>query len=476
MNFPKIASLNTPEKFFDHVRQLGCEIPFDSELESGSTATLAQPLAFASRTIGNRFSILPMEGWDGTSDGKPSELTLRRWRRFGESGAKLIWGGEAVAVRHDGRANPHQLLISEANLPDLLKLRGELVKAHQGKFGQVDDLLIGLQLTHSGRFSRPHSDGRLQPFIAYQHPHLDSLEMLKDVEFELSSDAGIRALIEDFIKAAELAERAGFDFVDIKHCHGYFGHELLSAYDRQGDFGGSFENRTRFLREIVSGIRQVTRRLEVGVRLSVFDFSPFVKLDASSPKCAAQDSSARYFGAGISGREVNLAEPLKFMDLLNELGIKLVCTTAGSPYYCPHIQRPAQFPPSDGYPSPEDPLVGVARQMDATAKLKEAFPQMIFVGSGYSYLQEWLPNVGQALVRLNKVDSIGLGRMALSYPELPHDVLQGTNLKRKKICRTFSDCTTAPRQGMVSGCFPLDELYCQMPERRKLVELRRAKK
>ena len=134
----------------------------------------------------------------------------------------------------------------------------------------------------------------------------------------------------------------------------------------------------------------------------------------------------------------------------------------------------AQFPPSDGYAPPEDPLLSVARQIDATAKLKQAFPQMIFVGSGYSYLQEWVPNVGQALIRLNKVDSIGLGRMALSYPDLPSDVLGGLDLQRRKICRTFSDCTTAPRHGMVSGCFPLDELYRNMPERRKLVELKRS--
>ena len=476
MNFPKIASLNTPSKFAAHLQTLGWDIPFDSDLDSSELAPLAQPIKFASRRIGNRFCILPMEGWDATREGAPSELTQRRWRRFGASGAKLIWGGEAVAVRSDGRANPHQLLISEANLPSFSNLRVELVNAHREKFGQVDDLFIGLQLTHSGRFSRPDSDGRLRPVIAYRHPHLDALVKLKEGGFECYSDSEIRLLIKDFVAAAALTERAGFDFVDIKHCHGYFGHELLSAYQRQGEFGGSFENRTRFLREIVSGIRAVTRQLEIGVRLSVFDFSPFVKLDDPDQNFDVKDFSVRYFGAGVGGRDVDLSEPLKFVALLNELGIKLICTTAGSPYYCPHIQRPAQFPPSDGYAPPEDPLVGVARQVEVTAKLKQAFPQMTFVGSGYSYLQEWLPNVGQALIRLNQVDSIGLGRMALSYPELPRDVLQGSGLKRKKICRTFSDCTTAPRQGMVSGCFPLDEFYRQMPERGKLVELRRARK
>ena len=475
MDFPKIASLNSLKKFETHVRALGCEIPIESRLETGPLAPLAKVISCNERMIGNRFCVLPMEGWDGTSDGKPSELTQRRWQRFGESGAKLIWGGEAVAVRWDGRANPRQLLISESNLSSITNLRSVLADSHESKFGQTSDLLIGLQLTHSGRFSRPDPSGSLRPMIAYEHPHLDPLVSLKDREFEQFSDSGIRLLIDDFIKAAVLAERAGFEFVDIKHCHGYFGHELLSAYEREGEFGGSFENRTRFLREIVSGIRQATKHLEIGVRLSVFDFSPFVDLDIPVQAKVTDDARARYFGADRSGREVDLSEPVRFMKLLEKLGIKLVCTTAGSPYYCPHIQRPAQFPPSDGYAPPEDPLVSVARQIDATAKLKQAFPQMIFVGSGYSYLQEWVPNVGQALIRLNKVDSIGLGRMALSYPDLPSDVLGGLDLQRRKICRTFSDCTTAPRHGMVSGCFPLDELYRNLPERRKLVELKRSR-
>ena len=147
------------------------------------------------------------------------------------------------------------------------------------------------------------------------------------------------------------------------------------------------------------------------------------------------------------------------MELLKSVGIKLVCTTAGSPYYNPHIQRPAYFPPSDGYKPPEDPLVGVVRQLRATAELKQKHPELVFVGSGYSYLQDWLPHAAQALVRDRWVDSVGLGRMVLSYPELPADVLSGQQLTRKKVCRTFSDCTTAPRKGIVSGCYPLDPFY-----------------
>ena len=171
---------------------------------------------------------------------------------------------------------------------------------------------------------------------------------------------------------------------------------------------------------------------------------------------------------------IDFDEPQRFLELLKVLGIDLVCTTCGSPYYNPHIQRPALFPPSDGYQPPEDPLVGVHRQIAATAELKRRVPGLIVVGSGYSYLQEWLPHVGQAVVRSGMADCIGLGRMVLSYPELPADITAGREMARKKICRTFSDCTTAPRNGLVSGCYPLDPHYKSLPERDVLLALKKS--
>jgi 2,4-dienoyl-CoA reductase-like NADH-dependent reductase (Old Yellow Enzyme family) len=177
------------------------------------------------------------------------------------------------------------------------------------------------------------------------------------------------------------------------------------------------------------------------------------------------------FGGDGTGTGIDLAEPDQFLDLLEDLGIGLVNITAGSPYYNPHIQRPALFPPSDGYEPPEDPLVGVARQIGVTAALKAKHPNLLVVGSGYSYLQEWLPNVAQNVIRTGKADFVGLGRMVLTYPELCADVLEGKTLHRKRICRTFSDCTTAPRKGLVSGCYPLDEFYKQRPEAERLKRL-----
>jgi 2,4-dienoyl-CoA reductase-like NADH-dependent reductase (Old Yellow Enzyme family) len=467
MAYPRIASFKSHSEFVDYLTKLNVDIPCDELIASPPSNPLATAFAVDEVTIGNRFCILPMEGWDGTPSGKPTDLTRRRWRNFGRSGAKLMWGGEAVAVRHDGRANPNQLMISDDNLSELDALRQELVDTHEGEFGASEDLLIGLQLTHSGRYARPNEKTRSEPRTAQRNPALDPRLGITDDSAMLSDD-DLTKLIDDFVTAATLAEKAGFRFVDIKHCHGYLGHELLSGVDRPGRFGGSFENRTRFLREIVGGIRTSAPSLLMGVRISIFDFMPFGPGEDRIGIPDAHADPRLAFGGDRSGLGINLQEPCQFLDLLAELGIKLVCTTAGSPYYNPHIQRPAYFPPSDGYQPPEDPLIGVARQLKATAELKRRYPDLVFVGSGYTYLQDWLPHVGQAMVREGWVDSVGLGRMVLSYPKLPADVLRGEVMPRKKICRTFSDCTTAPRNGMVSGCYPLDRFYKDRPERELL--------
>jgi len=470
-----MSSLKTPEEFRAYAGQLGVCLPFDDTLTAGPDAPLARPCRLPDGfVIGNRFCAQPMEGWDGTEDGRPTELTFRRWRNFGRSGAKLIWGGEAVAVCPEGRANPRQLLISQENLRSLAELRGALVEAHQERFGRGDDLLVGLQLTDSGRFSRPNAHDRPEPRILYRHPVLDRKFGVPS-DWPVLSDAQVEAVIERFVEAAEMAYEARFAFVDLKHCHGYLGHEFLSARLRPGPFGGSFENRTRHLRLMVEGIRRRAPALRIGVRVSVFDTPPF--RPGPDEAGVPEEFPIPYpyaFGADpLNPLEPDLQEPLRFLALLQELGIHLVNVTAGSPYHNPHIMRPALYPPSDGYGSPEDPLVGVGRQIGVTARLKEQFPRLAIVGSAYTYLQEWLPHVAQAVVRTGAADLVGLGRMMLAYPEMPSDVLAGRLLARGRICRTFSYCTTAPRMGLVSGCYPLDRHYGNLPEAEALRRLKR---
>jgi 2,4-dienoyl-CoA reductase-like NADH-dependent reductase (Old Yellow Enzyme family) len=478
----RLGSVRDAAQFQKHLEERGLTIPCDTELVSGSDSPLAKPLTDGDTIIGNRIAIQPMEGWDGSADGNPTENTLRRWRRFGQSGAKLIWGGEAVAVTHNGRANPNQLLIAEHTRAGLERLRTALIEEHRNTTGSQDGLLIGLQLTHSGRYCRPNAKNRPEPRILYHHPILDRRVGLTASDAVLT-DGEIEAIIEDFCRAAKMAWELGFGFVDIKHCHGYLGHEFLSAHTRNGKYGGSFENRTRFLREIVTGIRTAAPGLEIGVRLSAFDSIPFypdpqdstpAKLGRGIPENSNGFLPYRW-GFGVSAQsptEPDLTETVCFLSMLAELKIRWVNLTAGSPYYCPHIQRPALYPPSDGYQPPEDPLLGVARQMEMVRRLKQQFPNLIFVGSAYSYLQDFLPHVAQAVLGQNWVDFVGLGRMVLSYPEVLWDALEGRSIERKRICRTFSDCTTGPRNGLPSGCYPLDAYY---KDSESAVQLKRIK-
>ncbi len=421
-----------------------------------------------------------MEGWDATPEGRATDLVRRRWSRFGDSGARLIWGGEAVAVREDGRANPHQLLIG----PDVGELRHTLVRAHAERFGSeaANALTIGLQLTHSGRYSVSG------PLTAYAHPVLDGRSAVAPgAALRILSDDELDDLVGDFARAAVVAAEAGFDFVDVKACHGYLGHELLSAVDRPGRFGGSFEGRTRFLRSCIEAVRSAAPGIGVGVRFSAFDLVPHRASEATGvgePDPSAPEPYRYAFGGDGTGLGVDLTEPKALLDLLASLDVGLVCITAGSPYYVPHIQRPAFFPPSDGYLPPEDPLVGVARLLDATAQLKAHRPDLTVVGTGYSYLQEWLPNVAAGVLHPpagaeaghGGADWIGLGRMALSYHDLPADLRAGETYDRRRICRTFSDCTTAPRNGLVSGCWPLDPFYKLRDDRPVLAAAKRASK
>ena len=104
----------------------------------------------------------------------------------------------------------------------------------------------------------------------------------------------------------------------------------------------------------------------------------------------------------------------------------------------------------------------------------EASAKVLLVGSAYSYLQEFLPNVAQPILRSGWTDFIGIGRMVLSYPEFLTDAIENGKLNSKRICRTFSDCTTAPRNGLISGCYPLDPYYAQRVESNRLKEIKRA--
>jgi NADPH2 dehydrogenase len=419
---------------------------------------LLQPLRIGPLTAGNRLAVHPMEGCDATLDGRPGELTFRRWERFGSGGAKLIWG-EATAVVPEGRANPRQLLSSQETAPHLERLLAATRTAHRQRFGR-DDLLVGLQLTHSGRWSHP------KPLLAQHIPSVDAVKRVSP-DYPLLDDAYLEQLEDRFADAAALAWRIGFDFVDVKQCHTYLLNELLAARDRPGPYGGDFEGRTRFVRNVIGKIRSlVGQRLVIASRVNVYDGPPFEKGADRVGRPAASGPYPWGFGTDAERPlEPNLAEPLRLIGLLRDLGVVMVNVTMGSPYYNPHIGRPFERPLLDGYQPPEHPLVGVARHFRVAAAVQQAYPDLVVVGTGYSWLRHYAALAGEANVQAGRVSMMGLGRGALAYPDFAADLMERGEMSDRKACLGVSYCTALMRAKnnelgqFPTGCVPRDPLY-----------------
>lgn len=438
------------------ISEQGVALACDDEI-----SILGQPTPIGDRVVGNRMAVHPMEGCDGTLDGRPGELTFRRWRRFAEGGAKLIWG-EATAISEDGRANPRQLLLTERTAPDFHRLVSEARGAHRRRHGGTDDLLIGLQLTHSGRWSHG------TPILAHHAPSIDAVTWLDRArnerlppDYPLVSDAELEALGERYVEATVLAAHAGFDFVDIKQCHTYLLNELLAARSRPGRYGGSFENRCRLVLDITREARaRLGDDILLATRLNIYDGAPHQgNFDPSSPYEEGWGTDAR------DPSSPDLSEPTRLIGLLKEQGVQLVNLTMGSPYFNPHIGRPFERPPIDGYPSPEHPLRGVERHVLAAAAVQRAHPDVVMVGTGYSWLRHFALNVGEASVREGSISMVGLGRGALAYPEFAADVLSSGRMNPSRTCLATSHCTALMRAknnelGQVpAGCVPRDPVY-----------------
>lgn len=429
--------------------RLGIDLRYSSDL-----APLFNAIAIGGRVAGNRWCIHPMEGCDGEPDGRPGDMTLRRYTRFGAGGAKVIWG-EACAVLEEGRANPRQIVLNKSTRDDFARLVSDCRKAHRDTTRDDSDLLFGLQLTHSGRYSFR------RPIIATPDPLLFGRYRVA-ADTPLVSDDELKGLVDHYVAAARLAVDVGFDFIDVKQCHRYLLNELLGARNRPGPFGGSFENRTRLARDIFRAIRaSIPPHVVLATRLNVYDGIPF--RDNGTP----EDWSAPLAnGWGMNDHDpfmVDLTEPLKWIGEMRSLGVTLLNVTMGNPYAQPHIGRPFEYPPPDGYESPEHPLIGVDRHFRATEAIQHAHPDLAVVGTGYSYLQEFLPQAAAANVRDGRVSLVGFGRAALAQPDLVRQLRDSGKLDRKRICRTFSYCTALmrakdhPLGQYPTGCPPFDK-------------------
>jgi NADPH2 dehydrogenase len=411
------------------ITAVGVNIRFENDIQASLT-----PLAVAHRTVGNRFAIHPMEGCDGTLDGAPDELTLRRWARFGAGGAKLLWG-EAVAIHPDARANTRQLLIAEHTLSSLERMIALARKEH----GAASDFVVGLQLTHSGRWSYP------TPTVMFHDPALrNNGRVITDDELDRWQDV--------YVDASRRARDIGADFVDIKQCHRYLLSEMLAAKTRPGKYGGSLENRTRFVRELLRRLASEVPDLIRASRMNFFDGVPYAK----NPTTGIGEPIA-----GATENYLEADEAVQALTIFRDAGLQLVNVTAGCPYFNPHVGRPADKEPPDGYGAPENQLVGVARHFQLAEAAHRACPGLPVVGTGYSYLRQYAVEAGEANLRDDRVSIVGMGRGAIAYPDFARDV----HMDKKKVCITVSYCTSLMRAKgnelgqYAAGCAPRDPVY-----------------
>ena len=425
------------DMFLKENLEIGANLPFNNNIE-----ILKEPLIIGNNKAPNRLVCQAMEGCDGTVDGSPDTLTQRRYDRFAKGGAGLIWF-EATAVMEEGRANPRQLYINDNNL-DNFKKQVEKIKETAIKENGYEPLVI-MQATHSGRYSKPN--GVSAPLIAYNNPIFEKDNPID--KNRIVSDEYLDRVTEALIKGAILAEKAGFDGVDIKCCHRYLNSELLSAFMRDGKYGGSLENRTRLLRESVKGaIESCSKDFIVSSRLNVYDGFPYP------------------YGFGVKKDEsidFDETEPDWLIKELYKYGVRLLNITMGNPYFNSHVNRPYA---KGGYTAPEHPLKGVERILNATAKLKELNPEMAIICSAISYLGVAAPNVASAYIENNKFDFAGFGRTIFAYPNFANDIIKNGFMDKNKICLCCSKCTEIMRAGGTPGCVIRDkEIYMPIYEK-----------
>lgn len=414
-------------------KELGIDLPWSDSIES-----LMQPVVIEGVRIPNRITVQPMEGFDSDENGAPGELAFRRYGRYAAGGNGMIWY-EACSVSRDGRSNPHQMMISSDNVDQFRMLNDHVRKLAADTFGQDHRPFLVLQLTHSGRYSNPGGD--FQSKIFSDNPYLDNRQAATgDRQPEFYSDSDIDRIKTVYIEGVKLAERAGFDAVDVKACHGYLLHEMLFAYDRTDSrYGGSFENRTRFMREVLNTPSKIMKT----VRLSAFDLIPYPYGFGMNPNGSA---------------EVNLAEVKKLITEFAPI-VPLWNISAGVPRHNAHIGRPFDRGTFNAPPPQEHQLTAIARLIHATGELQQTFPNLHFVGSGYSWLRQHFPNVGAGVINQNKASFIGLGRSSFAYPDAPNDLMHTGRLNPKKVCISCSKCIEFMRLGVPTGCWMRDEEY-----------------
>lgn len=410
------------------VKELGLHLPFAAD-----THILAEPLTVKNITFPNRLGIAPMEGADSAPDGRPSEYTTRRYVREAEGGSAVIWF-EAISIVEEGRSSQTQLLLTKDTLESYKELTEKVKEAGRKANGYAPYLVM--QANHSGRYSNPGN--RPAPLIAYRNPMLEEYRPADDSC--IVSDDYLKSLEEKFGEAAKLAKEAGFDAVDIKSCHGYLVTELTSAYHRPGQYGGSYENRTRLLK---NGIRAAkvyeNDNFMVTCRLGIYDGYPYP------------------YGFGVnpeSGLSPDLTEPVRLVRQLHEeYGLGLVNLTMGNPYASTHVTRPYD---AGKYLPDEHPFVGIDRMINGIGAVKKAVPGMCIFASAPSYLRQYADLYTAGAVEAGLCDGMLFGRMAFADPDFANEIVKNGRIDAGRVCMTCGMCGDLIRAHKPTGCVVRD--------------------
>ncbi len=430
------------QDLLDEAKSLGLNLALSDNMD-----VLKKKVKIDEFVIPNSMAIHPMEGCDGNADGSPGELTIRRYERFSKGGAGLLWF-EAVAVVHEGRANPRQLWINKNNLSSFQRIFEDIMNNARNEYGQDFTPLTVMQLTHSGRYSKP--EGKPAPILAAHNPYLDAAQKI-DENLPVITDDELERLEEKFVDAAVLAQKAGFHGVDIKSCHRYLNSELLSSFTREGKYGGSFEGRTRFLLNVFDRIKsRLGSKFIVTTRMNVYDAIQYP------------------YGWGVDKddyKKYDLSEPMRLIKILSDKGMKLINLTMGNPYYNPHVNRPYDKGP---YVPEENPLAGVARLINGIGEIQKAVPEIAVVGTGYSWLRQFSANLAAGSLENGYAKLIGYGRGAFAYPDFARDIMEAGALSKEKCCIACGKCSQIMRNGGTPGCVirdskvyaPLFKQYC----------------
>ena len=420
------------------IDDLGLDLDFVDDVK-----ILSQPVKFFNRSIPNALVAHPMEGGDSSPDGGPTDLTFRKYERVSEGGVGLVWL-EAVSINQEGRSNKGQLFINEKTLPGFKELVERMLKAAKKSPIAPQKPLLIMQLNHSGRYSKPR--GKSEPIIATRKPELDERLSIPS-DFPLATDDYLDSLVEQFIKASLLAKEAGFDGVDIKACHGYLLHELLSGFDREGKYGGEFERRTELMLAVIDKVRAVINDPDfiIASRINMYDALPISK----------------GWGTDLNDfSKVDLTEPIRLVEEMVKRDVNLISVTMGNPYFVPHINRPYDL---GAYYPDESPLEGVYRLIHYARELQKAVPEALIVGAGYSWLRVFSPYVAAWILETGGAKLIGYGRQFIAYPDFAKDIIREGKLVKNKVCVTCSKCSMLKRDIGLCGCVVKDSsAYLQL--------------